>query len=275
MSFSTIKTSAHKADMINRYESKYLVPRARVAEIRDFIQPFTRPDPHAAGSPPEYTITTLQLDTPDLAFHHAKEREIDTRVKLRVRTYGDIGTTPVFAEIKAKYGVTIAKQRAQIPFHAWNAELALTPILPRIFRNEKQEIHFLNFRRILWELGARPAILIRYIRESHIGVFDHYVRITFDRALEYQPTDSWTDFGRGGLWRGMDTGEAQGGEGSSLILEIKTLHQTPVWVMDLVERFQLKKSGQCKYSTAWWQEGLFRGTPEPRETTQEFLGWAY
>jgi hypothetical protein len=52
-----------------------------------------------------------------------------------------------------------------------------------------------------------------------------------------------------------------------VVLEVKTLSYTPVWVMDLVERFQLHKRGNCKYSTALWREGFFRGYPETSEAT--------
>lgn len=264
----------NKQDIVNRFESKYLIPRELVPEIRDFIGPFTRPDPHGKGMPPEYTITTLQMDTPQLSFHHAKEWEAVDRFKLRVRTYGDIGSSPIFTEIKAKYRDTIIKTRSQIPFDSWNRQFVYSSELPRVFKNEKQEIDFLKFKTMAIETGAVPALLVRYTRESYIGTLDHYLRVTFDRGLQYQPTDSWTDFGRSGLWRCMDSAEAQGQEFSAIVLEVKTLFETPLWVMDMVERFQLKKGGNCKYSTGIWREGLFRGIPDAKESTLEMLDWS-
>ncbi len=264
----------NRQDIVNRFESKYLIPRELIPELRRFIAPFTAPDPHGRGSPPEYTITTLQLDTPQLAFHHAKEWEAVDRFKLRVRTYGEPGSSPVFTEIKAKYRDTIVKTRAQIPFSAWRRELVFAPGLPRIFKSEKQEIDFLKFKLLTQQTGAEPALLVRYIRESYVGTLDHYLRVTFDRALEYQATRSWTDFGRSGLWRCMDSAEAQAQERSQTVLEIKTLYETPLWVVDLVERFQLKKGGNCKYSTGIWREGLFRGIPQGRDNALEALDWS-
>jgi hypothetical protein len=41
--------------------------------------------------------------------------------------------------------------------------------------------------------------------------------------------------------------------------------------MDLVERFQLRKVGNCKYSTALWREGLFRGFPETNDEAADAL----
>ena len=89
---------AAAADIVNRYESKYIIPRSLVAEIREYVRPFCEPDPHTRGDPPEYIITTLQLETPSYALHYAKEDEMDARFKMRVRTYGEIGSAPIFAE---------------------------------------------------------------------------------------------------------------------------------------------------------------------------------
>ncbi|MDD2601244.1 MAG: VTC domain-containing protein [Kiritimatiellae bacterium] len=112
-----------------------------------------------------------------------------------------------------------------------------------------------------------------YVRESYVGVVDSYARITFDRKLQYQMTDSWTDFGRTGLWRNMDSTEAQGFglPYSGVVMEVKTLAHTPTWVQDMVEKFQLRKSGNCKYSTAIWREGGFRGYPSANAFTEEIL----
>lgn len=264
---------AATADIVNRYESKYIIPRSLVAEIREYVRPFCEPDPHTRGDPPEYVITTLQLETPSYALHYAKEDEMDARFKMRVRTYGEIGTAPIFAEIKAKFQRTIVKARACVPFNAWNEALIYGSRIPPIFKNEKQEIDFLKFRRVVWETGAHPETLVRYTRESYIGVVDDYVRITFDRKLQYQRTDSWTDFGRSGVWRGMDSCTAQGFglPYSGVVLEVKTYNTVPSWVLELVKRFNLCRSGNCKYSTAVWREGAFGGYPGTNFAQQAML----
>lgn len=264
---------AAAADIVNRYEAKYVIPRSLVAEIREYVRPFCEPDSHTSGDPPEYNITTLQLETPSYALHYAKEDEMDARFKMRVRTYGEIGSAPVFAEIKAKFQRTIVKARACVPFGAWNEALIYGSRIPPIFKNERQEIDFLKFRRVVWETGARPETLVRYTRESYIGVVDDYVRITFDRKLQYQRTDSWTDFGRSGVWRGMDSCTAQGFglPYSGVVLEVKTYNTVPSWVLELVKRFNLCRSGNCKYSTAIWREGAFGGRPGTNFAQQAML----
>jgi hypothetical protein len=265
-----------RRDLVSRYESKYLVPRELVPEVRKFIASFCVRDPYARGFPPEYVLTTLQLDDPRFSLHYAKENEALHRFKLRVRTYGEIGSSPVFTEVKAKLEETIQKCRVAIPFEAWCPELLTEARIPRCFRSQRQEIDFLQFKRLVRELDARPVLLVRYVRESHVGKIDRYARVTFDRKLQYQMTRSWTDFGRGGRWRGMDSTEAQGFglPYSAVVLEVKTLSHAPLWVMDLVERFQLKKCGNCKYSTALWREGVFRRYPEMGRMAAEELAQA-
>jgi hypothetical protein len=263
-----------KRNIINRYESKYLIPPASVPEMREWMEPFVVRDPYGEGDVPEYRITTLQLDTPDLSFHGAKECEALDRFKLRVRTYREIGSSPVFTEIKAKYRHTIVKTRTLIPFDMWSECLVLDAALPDIFTSELQEIDFLNFRRIVWQVGAVPKILVRYIRESYLGTGQDYLRITFDRNLEYQPSSSWTDWGRSGTWFPMDSSEAQGEAFSSVVMEIKTLEQVPTWVLHLIETFDLQKTGNCKYSTGVWKEGCFDHSMPTRPDLANFFNWS-
>lgn len=260
-----------RGDVVSRYEAKYVIPLSLVPEITAFIKPFCKPDPNGKGDPPRYRITTLQLDTPGLRLHLAKEEELDRRFKLRVRTYGEIGSAPIFAEIKAKFERTIVKSRTVIPFQAWNEALLYGTRVPPIFKNEKQMVDFLTFRRVVWETGARPESLVRYERMSHIGTVDAYARVTFDRYLEYQKTNSWTDFGRSGVWRTMDSSVAQGFglPYSGVILEVKTLNYVPEWVLELVQRFELRQSGNCKYSTGIWRDAAFAGYPGTNGTQQE------
>jgi hypothetical protein len=263
-------------DLVARYEMKYIIRHELLPEIREFIKPFCKPDPNTSGTPPEYAITTLQLDAPNYALHFAKEREVDRRFKLRVRTYGEIGSAPVYCEVKAKLEDTIVKSRTGIPFELWGRELVHGVRLPNCFENRQQELDFLQFKRICWQIGAVPKVLVRYIRESYVGVVDRYARVTLDRKLQYQVTDSWSDFGRSGIWRSMDSAEAQGFglDYSGHVLEIKTLSHMPVWVMEMVERFQLQRSGNCKYSTAIWCEGILGRYPGPNEESADMLAYA-
>lgn len=247
---------------LDRHEGKYIIPRTLVPEIREFIRPFCEPDPHGEGDPPEYVIVTLQLDGPTLPLHRAKEWEAVNRFKLRVRTYGDpVGKAPVFMEVKRKIRGSIIKSRTMVPFDAWTERLIFQSKVDLQFKSSKEELGFLEFRRLAMEIGACPVVLIRYTRESYFGKYDHYARVTFDRKLQYQPTQSWTSWGRDGEWLSMDGSLAQGKDFpfSGVILELKTLSDAPQWMIDMVMHFGLVRVGNCKYSTAVWLESMFRG----------------
>lgn len=246
-------------ELVSRHEAKYIVSRDLVPGIREFIRPFCIPDPHTRGDPPQYMITTLQMDTPDLALHRMKTNEANHRFKLRARIYGEPGETDVYAEVKSKFAGTIVKSRAKIPFAIWGEDIIRNTRVDLPFKSRAEARGFLEFVRLTRETGAGPVVLVRYHRESYFGANDPYARVTFDRRLCYQPTRSWDSWGRGGRWRSMDVPYAQNKNNrfSGVILEIKTLNDAPQWMMELVMRFNLERIGNCKYSCALWQESLY------------------
>jgi hypothetical protein len=251
-----------------RYELKYVIPAELVPKIRAYIKPYCEPDPHCKGDPPEYRITTLQLDSPNLALHYAKLWDATDRFKLRARTYEPIGSSPVFMEVKAKFRTTIVKYRCNIPFEKWGKHLFGDEIIRGLnFKDRKSEQNFYQFVRLTKQLGARPVVLIRYRRESYFGKYDHYSRVTFDRGLQYQQTYSWDSWGRNGRWayldKGMDQSRRQDMEGdySGVVMELKTLHDVPTWIQNLVHDLDLTRQGHCKYSIALNSESMFLTTP--------------
>jgi len=248
---------------LERHEAKYVVPHAVAREAIKFATPFCTPDPHGSGTPREYVVTTLQLDNRALSLHRAKELEAYNRFKLRVRTYGEEpGDAPVFMEVKQKIGANIVKSRSRVPFDQWGEHLIRNPeLVMDSFTTDDERNAFLKFVRLSREIGAMPLVLVRYTRESYFGWNDHYARISVDRKLQYQPTRLWDDWGRSGKWRTMDTTIAQRKDFSysGVVLELKTLGNAPVWMIDLVQQLGLERMGNCKYSTAIWKELAFRG----------------
>ena len=280
-----MKTAEHKSGLskrlakydvkLDRHEAKYIIPYPLVPDIREFIKPFCIPDPHTHGDPPTYKVTTMQVDTPNLALHHAKLDEAVNRFKLRVRTYGKPGENPVFMEIKRKIRGTIVKSRTSVAFEDWGPHLLFDPVVRLRFKSTKEEVGFLEFRRLVQETGARPVLLVRYERESYFGAVDHYARVTFDSQLEYHPAHSWMDWGENGRWIPMDSSLVQNQQQpfSGVVLELKTFSDAPRWMVDLVMEFGLERIGNCKYSTAIWMESLFCTTTPAPSYAVELLSW--
>ncbi len=238
-------------------------------KIRECIRPFCELDPYCSGDPPTYINNTLQLDAPTLTLHYAKLWDLADRFKLRVRTYGDpVGDFPVFLEIKNKDHYTILKQRCQIPFDKWGEHLFRDDVIKGIhFDTAKEADSFYQFIRLARQIGARPLMLIRYRRESYISKVDHYARVTLDTGLQYQQTYSWNSWGAGGVWRALDNPMMQTRRHdkelhfSGVVLELKTSHDVPSWMKDMVMTLNLWRMGHCKYSNAIWAESMFRATP--------------
>jgi len=266
-----VKPDRHAAfnRKLRRYETKYVIPKEMVSEIREMIRPFCEPDPNCTGDPPTYINTTLQLDSPALGLHHAKLWDFVDRFKLRVRTYGDpVGDFPIFLEVKAKDRNMVYKYRSEIPFDSWGEHLFTDQVIRGIeFKSRKEADNFYQFLRLTKQIGARPVMLIRYHRESYFGTADEYSRVTFDSRLEFQQTYSWGSWGNEGQWRALDNPMMQTRRHdkelnfSGVVMELKAQHDVPAWMIDLVTRLDLWRVGHCKYSNAMWAESIFTTTP--------------
>lgn len=255
--------SAHR-DLIQleRYEAKYIIPAELVPRIREYLRPFCSPDAYGLGVPPEYTVVTLQLDSPSLALHHAREYEAFERFKLRVRTYETQGC-PVFLEVKRKCGGVVVKSRAAVPADRWSSDLIHRTDIDLKFKSDKEYVGFLHFIRLAREIDARPVVRLRYVRESYFGVAEAYARVSFDRRLQYQPASTWALRDPGAPWLAMDTDLMQNKlmPFSGVVLELKTTAEVPRWMVEMTREFDLERTGNCKYSTAVWSEAVFRGSP--------------
>ncbi len=251
--------------VIERFEQKFVLHPRLVPQIRKYLESFTVADPNGKGDIPEYITTTLQLDTPTMDLALAKERKCFARFKLRIRTYGTDSNpgNPVFFELKRKIGVVIVKSRARMKRGQFKPDIILHPERAPMLKSPKENNNFLEFCRISNTIGARPKMLIRYIRESYFGANDDYARITFDRRISYRPTREWklpgeevADFK---YWRPMDVQMALRRPYAGYIFELKAMRDTPTWMMELVRRFNLSNTGFCKYAAAWRLETLFMG----------------
>lgn len=245
---------------LERHEAKYIVPASIVPEVRAFIRPFVYNDPNADGDPPEYIVTTVQLDDGRYSLYQAKEDEALSRFKLRIRTYGTSESQcPAFLEIKRKIHGVIVKSRATVKRADWYDSLCYKPAHALPFKSEKETFAYLNFVRLVNEIGARPVLKVRYHRESYLGTYDNYSRVTFDRRLCYSRATTWDPWTDDGRWWTMDSTMGLNRPEASVILELKTFADAPTWMLDLARRFDLVRVGFCKYFCAVRHETLFTG----------------
>lgn len=245
---------------IERHEAKYVVPYHLLPEIRRQIEPYVFPDKNGVGKYPSYLVRTIQLDDRALSLHYAKEVEQLNRFKLRIRTYGTEGKAPYFLEIKRKLGGVIVKSRSVVKPEDYGPDLFLKPGRHVPFKNEKENMNYLDFLRLSQEIGAQPVLVIQYDRESYMGKVEDYARVTFDTNICYQMVKGY-DFSElnGRRWRHVDTFTGLRSDYPGFILELKSKMGIPRWLMDIVRTFNLVRTGFCKYSAALRLESFSAG----------------
>ncbi len=251
--------------IIERFEQKFIMHPRLIAPVREWFRPFCVPDPNGRGEIPEYIVTTLQLDTPSMDLANAKEFQVHARFKLRIRTYGTDANPkgPIFLEVKRKVGKVIIKSRAKMNRSQYHEKCITHPDTAPLLKSAKDNSNLLEFCRLSNAIDARPRVLIRYIRESYFGANDDYARITFDRRVSYRVTRDWILPGEEVAdwkhWRPMDSQTGLQRPYAGYIFELKSMRDTPEWMLELVQRFNLTNSGFCKYATAWRLETLIMG----------------
>ncbi len=238
------------AGQLVRYEAKYWLHPAQIPAIRAFTAHFCQPDRHAHGEPPQYRNLTLQLDTPHRSFYHAGAADAYSRFKLRVRTYGTRPEDTVVLEIKRKIGANVIKSRARMPLWRFSRHSASSIDRSLYFRDPEERQAYGEFVRLVQECGVEPVVLIGYDREPWFSCQDDYARVTIDTNLCYQSTSSWDSWGRRGCWRPFEYGARNGPVFSGAILELKSTNHVPQWMQDMITRFDLTRSGICKYTMA-------------------------
>ncbi len=244
---------------IERHEAKYIIPARLVPAVRAFIEPFCQPDSFCTGTPPSYIVTTMQLDNAMGDLWRAKERKAINRVKLRIRTYGEACDGPVFFEIKRKINGVIAKSRASAPVKNPDIREAVYGENSWHFRNERETRSFLDFVRISRNLDVKPTVLIRYRRESYVGIGPDYARVTLDSQMQYRPARGWQWPPSGSRWRSFDTATGLNTSYAGYILELKSGDTQPMWMAELITRFNLVRGGFCKYAVAMRLESVLQG----------------
>jgi len=223
----------------SRFECKYLVDPILVPEIRQFIQPFMRPDKFAALRPGyRYPICSLYLDTDDLRFYGQVVGGDKKRFKLRARCYSDHPDTPIFLEVKRKINNMVLKRRGRLdrPTAARliKAGHVDSSLLPDEFRADLE--YFSSHSRLT---EAKPVCKVRYEREAYESNAGEPVRLTVDTQLAYAVSfDGDLTHGRG-PWLPIAT--------AGQILEIKFTDRFPSWIHDLVQMFGLKQQSVPKY----------------------------
>lgn len=243
------KASGKKAEPADktlacRYELKYRLTESRARAVAQFVQHYLPVDRYCKlqrGG--DYPIVSLYLDSGNM---HLCKESIDgrqNRFKLRIRSYTDEPDYPCFFEIKRRINTVIMKSRARVMHDDIVPLLARLPLGPRDYNVDMKALN--QFQLYMSSIQAKPAVLIRYMRQAFEGDSDNRVRVTFDRELCYKVTDKpIVTLGGAGWQRNPVT------ENGGVILEVKFTGSYPIWLSRMVEYFDLTSRSISKFATS-------------------------
>jgi hypothetical protein len=228
-----------------RYEIKYVISESKAAAIARFIEPYLKVDRYSIKkSNYAYPIVSLYIDSDNLRLCRESLEGHLNRFKLRVRSYSDDAESPQFFEIKRRANIVIIKSRARVTPHDVAALLSGQYVPP--LQSHKTEVDAIKqFQLYMKNIGAKPKVLIRYMRQAYESDTENRVRVTFDRQLAYKVSQQPQVLLGGRGWQYSPVTLAGG-----VILEIKFTGRYPPWLCRMVQYFNLQQQPVSKYTTS-------------------------
>lgn len=237
--------------VLERYELKYTIPASMVEPIVDFIKPYCSYDSYSEKSVKTdgyYKVNSLYFDTPEYLFLKKRLARCENRFNMRIRSYGDNPVPPYFLEIKQRRGDTVRKFRSKCDDN-FLKELSNSELKPVHFSSsEKERKNQELFYNAMQTYHGNPVVLVQYMRKAFVSDVDDYGRVTFDKSLRYMQQNAFNVFPCEQSMCPCDF-ETVFDAGCSIILELKCFTSyVPMWMIDLVRNFQLRRRGFSKYS---------------------------
>ena len=226
-----------------RHELKYHITESTAAAIARHVGNYIQMDRYSKlQRRGDYPIVSLYLDSEDLQLCRESLRGHKNRFKLRIRSYTDDPDYPRFFEIKRRLNTIIMKSRTRVMDTDVPNLLAGLPLPPQNFKADVKTIN--QFQLYMNSIRAKPAVLVRYMRQAFEGDTNNRVRVTFDRELAYKVTN-WPKVRLGGSGWQRNPFNVNG-----VILEIKFTGHFPAWLTEMAKSFNLKQRSISKYASS-------------------------
>lgn len=263
----------------NRHEFKYIIAQETATQVLEAIQPHMKRDRHT-NEAAHYRISSLYFDTTENLFHEEYLRAERFRQKLRLRVYNQPTLLdPCFFEIKKKFNCFVSKRRAKLPLgaaYAWLENRVTLEELCHTYPKEAPVIREIGFLRGHYQL--EPRVVISYLRQAHVGIFDETLRVTMDRQLS-QRTQGFLPHIQPKLRPDSEEGKQVSFSGDrhvyrpaeslaighinpeapdrlylptgKVVLEVKSSGTIPLWLARTLSRLDCRKQAFSKYSTSY------------------------
>jgi VTC domain len=224
------------AENSNRFENKYALPENVAVQVLSHARLFLPPD---RGLECPQHVTTLYLDTADLAFYQWNNNRRIDRFKLRIRGYGQTPVETVYVEIKGRNGELVRKRRAEITLPKLHEVLtSVRPAESSVLR---------EFLRLHRTFDPVPKMLVRCMRTAFR---DHNVEgevaVTGDREIVCQAASRYELVGNPQKWTPIALPGKP--EEFSTIVELKYAGRPPEWMASLMSnlvRYRVRFSKYC------------------------------
>lgn len=236
--------------VFSRHEIKYLIPFSLVEPISRYVEMYCDLDPYSAKSPDGfYLINNLYFDTENFEFLERKNENVANRFNVRARSYGEDPVPPYFLEVKQKLGDMTRKIRAKVFDDKWPDLVINGPSAEDLAKYEPKERRNLEtFIHTVQSYRAEPKVFTQYRRKAYASHLDEYARVTFDRDLRYSRMDEYNLHPPKDRMNHYDDPLVFDlDEQSKIILELKSNKEVPLWMLDIVRRFDLQCTGFSKY----------------------------
>lgn len=237
---------------LERYELKYHVPTTFLPQLEAFLLPWCELDPACEKRRDGfYWISSLYLDSPQHTFLKWGRYKPEGRFNMRVRAYGDHpeDSESWHFELKEKSCDQVTKLRGVLrgadPRQLWDDP-------DSVFRKAKGEdlVNLRKFYLRAMTYNATPFILTQYRRKAWFGTMEDYARVTFDIGMRWREEQGFDFSVDPRQMRPSDLPE-RFDPGCNAVLELKcTREHIPIWMMDLIRRFDLVRSGFSKFESA-------------------------
>lgn len=248
----TVKPTKTTDNMLScRFEMKYFISEAMAQRVLGFVQmhlPLDKYSQSVKGG--QYQLSSLYLDSHNLQLCRESLDGTKNRFKLRVRTYSDELTSPVFFEIKRRMNGIILKDRAKK--NRCCCEQILRSSAGQIGRLNSSKDHDALTQFLLYvnSINAAPIVKVRYSRMAFEDDSHNRVRITFDRQLAFKVVNTIDLSMNGGGWQyQMEPG---------VVLEIKFTNHYPAWIGYMISTLGLQRRSFSKYARSIEKSNLMK-----------------
>jgi len=218
--------------VFKRYEYKYVITFERYLAVKAELCKRLTPDAFGVN-----TVQSLYFDTENYRLIRSSLEKPVYKEKLRLRCYNlNDNDKNIYVEMKRKYDGIVYKRRIACK------ESQVKNILCGNLQQTQIEKELKYFWSFYGDLS--PKMLILYDREAYFDK-DGDLRVTFDRNVRYRTNDL-------NFYTSLD-GESLLSE-DSVIMELKSGTAFPLWICEILDRENIRKTSFSKYGTAYERE---------------------